>query len=168
MISLIWAMSENRVIGLDNRLPWYLPADLQHFKRLTLGKPIVMGRRTWESLPGLLPGRVHVVLTRDASYRAEGCTLARSLEEALTKTKDVAEVMIVGGATLYQAALPLADRLYLTLVHAEFAGDAFFPEFDLSQWCEVEREDHAADVRNTFPYSFITLERKVSRLSTHC
>jgi dihydrofolate reductase len=153
-------MSENRVIGRYNQLPWHLPADLRHFKRLTLGKPIIMGRKTWLSLPGLLPERPHVVLTRDATYRADGCIVVHSLEEALGAVPGAPEVMIVGGAALYAATLPRADRLYMTLVHAEVEGNVCFPPFDLSQWLEVEREFHPADDKNTYPYSFIRLERK--------
>lgn len=160
VISLIWAMSENRVIGRDNQLPWQLPADLKHFKALTLGKPIVMGRKTWESLPGLLPERPHIVVTRDADYRADGCLVVHSVDEAIARLKGVEEVMVVGGAAIYAAVLPRATRLYLTLVHAEVEGDTYFPELDLSQWCEIEREPHMADEKNSYPYSFIKLERK--------
>jgi len=157
-LSLIAAMADNRVIGIENRLPWRLPADLQHFKRLTMGKPIVMGRRTWESLPGLLPGRTHVVVTRNAGYRAEGAVVVHSLEEALTRYADVPEVMLVGGADLYRQGLPLASRLYLTEVHITPEGDAFFPDFDRSQWRETERA--RGDVEEgVIPHTFVTLER---------
>ncbi|MEN8177118.1 MAG: dihydrofolate reductase [Pseudomonadota bacterium] len=160
IISLIWAMAENRVIGRDNKLPWRLSADLKHFKALTQGKPILMGRKTWESLPGLLPNRPHFVVTRDMSYQASGCTVVHSIEEALVAVMDAREVMVVGGAHFYAQMLPHAHRLYMTLVHAEVEGDACFPEFELSKWREVEREDYPADEKNTFPYSFITLYRK--------
>jgi dihydrofolate reductase len=162
-ISIIAAMADNRVIGRDNRLPWYLPADLQHFKTLTLGKPIVMGRRTWESLPGLLPDRPHIVITRDSGYRAEGCQLAHSLEQALTAAGRVPEVMIVGGADLYRQTLPLASRIYLTLVHTRPEGDTEFPEYDPAEWLETAREAHPGDSRNPYPYTFLTLERKERR-----
>ncbi len=158
-IALIAALSDNQVIGHDNRLPWHLSADLQHFKFLTLDKPIIMGRRTWESLPGLLPRRTHILLTGDRNYRAVGCTLAHSIEEALEAAGDVPEVMVIGGQTLYEQMLPLADRLYLTRVHTVVSGDAFFPGFDAAQWREVVREDHRADARNPFDYSFVTLQR---------
>jgi dihydrofolate reductase len=160
IISLIWAMAENRVIGKDNRLPWHLPADLRHFKSLTLGKPILMGRKTWESLPGLLPDRQHIVLSRDMAYRADGCSLVHSVAEALDAAGEAPELMVVGGAALYEAMLPLADRLYVTLVHAEAEGDTFFPPFTLSEWEEVVREDHPQDDRNPYPYSFLELRRK--------
>ena len=155
-------MADNRVIGRDNGLPWRLPADLSHFKALTMGKPMIMGRLTWESLPGLLPGRRHIVVTRDRAYSAEGCLIAHSLDEALAAAGEAEEVMVVGGAMLYREALPRADRIYLTLVHGEFAGDARFPEFDLSGWHEASRESHEPDDRNPHPYTFVTLLRRAS------
>jgi len=158
-ISLIVAMAKNGVIGRNNQLPWRLPADLAHFKALTMGKPMVMGRKTWESLPGLLPGRRHIVVTRDEHYQAEGCTLVHSLDEALNLTAGEPEVMIVGGGTLYKEMMPMADRLYLTLVDAEVAGDAHFPQIDWQAWREVSRQPHGEDERNPFPYTFLELER---------
>ena len=158
-IALIAALSDNLVIGRDNQLPWHLPADLRHFKTLTLDKPIIMGRRTWESLPGLLPRRTHILLTGDPDYRAEGCILTHSIEEALDAAGEVPEVMVIGGQTLYEQMLPLADRLYLTQVHVTIPGDAFFPIFDHAEWHEVAREDHRADEKNPYDYSFVTLER---------
>jgi dihydrofolate reductase len=160
VISLIWAMSENRVIGLKDKLPWHLPADLWHFKQLTLGKPILMGRKTWESLPGILPGREHIVLTHDKAYTADGCTLVHSFEQALIMLKDASEVMIIGGAALFEHVLPLADRLYITLVHTTLEGDVYFPPIDLSRWHEIERQYYPADAQNAHALSFINLERK--------
>ena len=160
VISLIWAMAENRVIGRRNKLPWHLPADLKHFKALTLGKPILMGRRTWESLPGLLPDRRHIVVTRDLSYRADGCIVVHSVDEALDAVSGAPELMVVGGGALYQAMLPVADRLYMTLVHADVQGDTLFPPFNPAEWEQVGREDHAPDERNPYPYSFVELRRK--------
>lgn len=159
LISLIVAMAKNGVIGRDNQLPWRLPADLAHFKRVTMGKPMIMGRKTWESLPGLLPGRRHIVVTRDKAYRAEGCTLVNSLDQALAAAGEAAEVMVVGGGTIYKEMLPRADRLHLTLVDAEVEGDARFPEIDFSQWRECTRESHPADERNPHSYTFLELER---------
>jgi dihydrofolate reductase len=159
-LSLIAAMAENRVIGHENRLPWHLPADLQHFKAITLGKPVLMGRKTWESIGRPLPGRTNIVITRDAGYVAEGCVVAHSLEEAVREAGEAAEVMVIGGAQLYRQALPLADTLYLTLVHAEFQGDTRFPDWQPKEWRETARIDHAADDRNPHAYSFITLERQ--------
>jgi dihydrofolate reductase len=152
-------MADNRVIGHENRLPWHLPADLQHFKAITIGKPVLMGRKTWESIGRPLPGRTNIVITRDAGYIAEGCVVAHSLEEAVRAAGEVAEVMVIGGAQLYREALPLADTLYLTLVHAEFQGDTRFPEWRAEQWRETGRTDHEPDDRNPHAYSFITLER---------
>jgi dihydrofolate reductase len=158
-LSLIAAMADNRVIGHENRLPWHLPADLQHFKAITLGKPVLMGRKTWESIGRPLPGRTNVVITRDASYQAEGCVVAHSLEEAVGAAGEALEVMVIGGAQLYRQALPLAETLYLTLVHAEFRGDTRFPAWRPEEWRETARIDHEADDRNPHAYSFITLER---------
>jgi dihydrofolate reductase len=159
-LSLIAAMADNRVIGHENRLPWHLPADLQHFKAITLGKPVLMGRKTWESLGRPLPGRTNIVITRDAGYIAEGCVVAHSLEEAVRAAGEAAEIMVIGGAQLYRQALPLADTIYLTLVHAEFQGDTRFPDWQPKEWRETARIDHAADDRNPHAYSFITLERQ--------
>ena len=158
-LSLIAALADNRVIGRDNRLPWHLPADLQHFKRLTLGKPILMGRRTWESLPGLLPGRPHVVITRNPDYRAEGARVVHGLQAAIEVFPDADELMLVGGANLYAQALPRVARMYLTEVHARPEGDAFFPPFDRGEWIEVAREEGVCDERNPIPHSFVTLQR---------
>ena len=159
-ISLIAALADNRVIGKDNRLLWHLPADLQHFKQLTLHKPIVMGRKTWESLPGLLPQRTHIVISRNPDYRAPGCILTPSPEAAIRAAGAVPEIMVVGGAAIYRHMLPLADRLYLTLVHESFAGNARFPQWDPAQWRETGREDFPADDKNPYSFSFVTLERR--------
>ena len=159
-ISLIAALADNRVIGKDNRLLWHLPADLQHFKQLTLHKPIVMGRKTWESLPGLLPQRAHIVISRNPDYRAPGCILAPSPKAAIRAAGAVPEIMVVGGAAIYRHMLPLADRLYLTLVHESFPGNARFPQWDPAQWRETGREDFPADDKNPYSFSFVTLERR--------
>jgi dihydrofolate reductase len=161
LISIIVAMAENRVIGRDNELPWRLPADLKHFKTLTVGKPIIMGRKTWESLPGLLPDRPHIVLSRDKDYPADGCLVVRSVEEALAAAGNAPEVMVIGGAKLYEQCLPMAHFIYLTLVHTEVEGDSLFPDYDASCWEELERESHPADDRNLYSYTFITLRRSV-------
>ncbi len=159
LISIISAMARNRVIGHENRLPWHLPADLAHFKAVTMGKPMVMGRKTWESLPGLLPGRPHIVVSRNRGYRAEGATVVHSLEEAIDAAGQVDELMIVGGANLYAQALSLARRMYLTLIDVEVEGDARFPAFDMDEWRETAREGYQADQRNPHDYQFITLEK---------
>ena len=152
-------MADNRVIGLDNRLPWRLPADLAHFKAITMGKPMLMGRKTWESLPGLLPGRRHIVITRDQNYEAAGAEIAHGLPQALEVAGDVDELMVVGGANLYAQFIPLAQRLYLTLVDARPEGDAWFPEFDSSVWKEIDRQAYPSDDKNQYAYSFIILDR---------
>lgn len=162
-LSIIAALASNRVIGRDNRLPWHLPADLAHFKRLTLGKPILMGRKTWESLPGLLPHRTHIVVTRNPAFVADGALVAANLDQALQLAGDVDEVMIIGGANLYAQTLPIANRLYLTLVDAEVDGDALFPPLDDTAWNEVAREQHDADERHAYAYAFVTLERQTPR-----
>lgn len=158
-VSLVVAMSENRVIGRDNDLPWRLPADLAHFKRLTLGKPVIMGRKTCESIGRPLPGRQNIVLTRDENFRAPGCDICLDLDQAMAVAGNVDEVMIIGGAALYETLLERADRIYLTEVHARIEGDTWFPELDSSEWQEVSREPHAADARNNLDYSFVTLDR---------
>ncbi len=158
-IALIAALDRNGLIGRDNALPWQLPADLQHFKRTTMGKPILMGRKTWESLGRPLPGRHNIVLTRDPAYRAEGATVVDSIDAALAAAGDAEETMVIGGGAFYRAMLPRAARLYLTRIDAEFEGDAWFPELDPADWREVAREEHPADDRNPHPYAFVTLER---------
>jgi dihydrofolate reductase len=156
----IVAVSDNGVIGSGRRLPWHLPADLAHFKALTLDKPILMGRRTWESLPGLLPRRRHLVLTRDLDYRAPGAVLVRSLSEALAAAADSPELMVVGGAEVYAETLPMAERLYLTLVHATVDGDTFFPAWSSADWEEVSRQERSPDERNAFAMTFLALRRR--------
>jgi dihydrofolate reductase len=158
-LSIIAAVARNRVIGAGNRLPWHLPDDLRHFKRLTLHHPIIMGRRTWESLPGLLPDRRHIVVTRNAGYRAPGIEVAGSLQAALALCADAEQAFVVGGAELYRSALPHADRMHLTLVDAEPAGDVLFPEFDRTGWREVASQDHPADDRHRYAFRLVTLER---------
>ena len=158
-IALIAALAENRVIGRHNQLPWRISADLKHFKALTMGKPVVMGRKTWESIGRPLPGRENIVVTRDTGYRAQGCRVAHSIEEALELTGESDEVMIIGGSGLYQQTLEHADRLYLTRVRAEVEGDTRFPEIDPQQWREVACESHSADENNEHDYDFVILER---------
>ena len=157
IVSLVVARADNGVIGRDNALPWRIPADLQHFKRLTLGKPVVMGRRTFESIGKPLPGRVNIVLTRDPDWQAEGVTVAGNLAEALTV--DVPEVAIIGGAQVYAEAMPFATHVHLTEVHAAPEGDTLLPPFDPEDWRETARERH--DATGDAPaYSFVTLERR--------
>jgi dihydrofolate reductase len=160
MISLIWAMDENRVIGIKNRLPWKLSADMKWFREKTMGKPIVMGRKTFESFGAKpLPGRQNIVITRSADFSAEGVDVVHSIDEALHAAADADEIMIIGGASFYEQMLDRADRLYVTLVHANVEGDAWFPEVDFSQWREVYREDHGTDEKNQYPFSFLVYEK---------
>ena len=160
LISIVVAMSDNRVIGRGNRLPWHLPADLVHFKELTLNKPIVMGRRTWESLPGLLPQRTHIVVTRDPSYQADDCLVVGSPKEAIRAAGSVPEVMVVGGAELYREMLPLARRMYMTIVNAVLQGDVLFPDWEPTRWQEVARVERQRDERNPYDLTFLRLERR--------
>ena len=158
ILSLVVAMARNGVIGRDNTLPWRLPADLRHFPAVTMGKPVVMGRKTFESIGRPLPGRSNIVVTRDPAYTAEGCVVVHSIEAALAAAGDAEEVMIIGGAEFYRQLLPRADRIYLTWIDAEFEGDTWFPELDPGRWHERSREDHVPDADNPHPYSFILLE----------
>ena len=158
VIALVAAMDEAHVIGRDNALPWHLPADLAHFKALTLDKPILMGRKTWESLPGLLPRRRHLVVSRDPGYRAEGCEVFDSLEAAIGAV-DEPELMIVGGASIYAQSLPLASRLHLTIVRTQVAGDVWFPVWNPAEWYEISRVERPADARNAFDMTFVDLVR---------
>jgi dihydrofolate reductase len=156
---LVVAANDAGVIGRDGALPWHLPADLKRFKAITLGKPILMGRRTYESIGRPLPGRTNLVLTRSADWRAEGVLVVHSLEEARAKAADAPELMVIGGAELYRIALPHADRIELTRVHADVSGDTFLPAFDPGEWRETASERHAPDERNALPMTFVTLER---------
>lgn len=160
-LSLIVAMSTNRVIGIQNQLPWHLPADLKHFKQLTLGKPVIMGRKTYDSIGKPLPNRCNIVVSRNQSLQIPGCEVVNSLESALKLVATAAEVMIIGGEQLFTQALPLADRLYLTLIHQQIPGDSFFPlDIETSdQWQLVIQEDHLPDAQNPYPFSFLTFDK---------
>ena len=160
IISIIVAMADNRVIGIENRLPWKLPADMKWFRQQTMGKPVLMGRKTFDSIGKPLPNRRNIVVTREAGLVLEGCEVVNSVDAALELCRNETEVMIIGGASFYEQMLPRADRLYLTLVHAQIEGDAHFPHIDFSQWREIERHDHSADGTNPFNYSFVVLERR--------
>jgi len=160
MISLIAAMAPNRVIGVNNTLPWHLPADFKHFKSVTMGKPILMGRKTYESIGRPLPGRKNIIITNNTSYSADGCIVVNGIDEALAQVQDDAEVMVIGGASFYQLALPIAQRIYLTIIHHEFEGDAHFVTLDKTIWNEIDRVDCEPDAKNQYPYSFLTLERQ--------
>jgi len=159
MISLIAAMARNRIIGKDNDMPWHLPADLAHFKRVTMGKPVIMGRRTYESIGFPLPGRKNVVITRNADYAPEGIVIVDSIEAALSEVGDADEVMIIGGGQLYREMLPYADRLYLTQIQADIEGDTEFPDYTVFEWKEIDREVYEADDKNAYDLEFVTLEK---------
>ncbi len=161
-ISLIVAVTDNDVIGKENAIPWYLPADLAHFKQTTIGHPIIMGRKTHESIGRALPERLNVVITRNPAYKAaEACVVVNSLDEALNldEIKNNTEVLVIGGAEIYKQALPLADRIYLTRVHTTLAGDKFF-KFNPEQWRQISKEKHTKDEKNQYDYEFILLEHK--------
>ena len=158
-ISLILAMGRNRTIGRDNQLPWHLPADLAHFKMTTLGKPILMGRKTWESIGKALPGRLNIVLTGQAGYQADGATVVHSIDDAISICGSADELMVIGGAGVYEAFLPRAQKIYLTLIDEDFEGDTFFPELDEQKWREEAREDHLAGDKNPHDYSFRVLRK---------
>lgn len=156
-LTLIAAVARNGIIGRDNKLPWRLSEDLKHFKALTMGHPMIMGRKTWESLPGKLPGRPHIVVTRNPSYQAEGATVATSLHAAVSAAGEVDEVFVIGGAELYAQSFEFADRLQLTEIAADFEGDAYFPNWNRAAWRETARAAHRAEAE--FDYAFVTYER---------
>ncbi len=159
-ISLIAAMSRNQVIGRNNALPWYLPADLARFKRITLGKPVIMGRKTFESIGKPLPGRLNIVISRNTALAMPGVTVVHGLDDALATAGDAPEVMVIGGANIYYQFMPRADWLYFTVVHTRIEdGDAFFPAYNRREWRLVLEEHHPADEHNLMPYSFMTWQR---------
>ena len=162
MVSLIVAMSANRVIGRDGDLPWHLPVDLRHFKKTTMGHHLIIGRATWDEVGKPLPGRTMVVVTRNRDFSADGVLIAHSVEEALALARDDDEPFIGGGAEIYRQALAvdLVDRLYITRVHAHVEGDTFFPPVDLDQWLLADRVDHSADEKNEHPYTFERYDRR--------
>ena len=159
MLSIIVAMSENRVIGHHNQIPWHLSADLKHFKRITTGHCVIMGRKTFESIGKALPNRQNIVITRQKNYQAHRTEVTHSLERALRLSKSQ-ETFIIGGSTLYQEALPQITQIYLTLVHTTVTGDTFFPEVDWQAWEEIKREDYCADQKNPYDYSFLWIKKK--------
>jgi dihydrofolate reductase len=159
-VSLIVAMGRNRVIGANGAIPWRLPNELQLFKRVTMGHHIIMGRKTWESVGRLLPGRTTVIVTRKKDYAVPGALVTNSLESALAACGDDSEVFVIGGGELYRLALPLAHRVYLTTVEAEPAGDTHMPDFDRADWRETAAESFAADEKHAYAYHFSVLERR--------
>ena len=160
MRSLVVAMARNRVIGRDNRLPWRRPADLAYFKQVTAGHPVVMGRRNYESIGKPLPGRLNIVVSRDPAFRAPGCTVVASLDEAWQAAGDAPEVSVIGGTSIFAEALATADRIHLTEVDADVPGDTWFPEFDRTEWREREVARHPADERHAYPFRIVVLDRR--------
>ncbi len=161
-ISLIVAMASNRAIGLNNQMPWHLSADLKKFKKITMGSPILMGRKTYESIGRPLPGRTNIIISRNPAYQAlaeTGCLVFNEINKAIENCGAANEVFVIGGSDFYKSMLPVADTLYLTKIHQEFEGDTFFPELNDAEWIEVEREDVHDDSDVTFSYSFLKLEK---------
>jgi len=161
-ISLIAAMANDRVIGKDNDMPWHMPADLKHFKQVTMGKPVIMGRKTYESIGRPLPGRTNIVITRNLDWKIDGVEVVNSPENALELLQDVEEVMVIGGGNIYQQFLPKADCLYLTFIDLEVEGDTRFPDWKQNaEWTLIEQQEFAADDKNPHPYQFVTLKKNV-------
>ncbi|WP_067586156.1 dihydrofolate reductase [Endozoicomonas ascidiicola] len=164
-LALIAAVADNNAIGINNKMPWYLPGDLRYFKAVTMGKPIIMGRKTFDSLRKPLPGRTNIVITRDTSWHHDGVKVVHHLQDAISLAEDVAlingneEIMVIGGEQIYRQAIAQATRLYLTRVYQSFDGDAFFPEFDQLQWRETSREDIHSDEEESINYSYLVLDR---------
>ncbi len=158
-ISIIVALSENNVVGINNQLPWHLSADLKRVKALTMGHHLIMGRKTFESIGRPLPGRTNVIITRNKNFKAEGCVTVSSLTEALERSKDDSEVFIFGGGEIFREGLPKVTKIYMTRIHRDFEGDTHFPELNSNDWKEISRQDFNADEKNNYNYSFIDLER---------
>jgi dihydrofolate reductase len=168
-IAMIAAMANERVIGLNNQMPWHMPADLKHFKRVTLGKPIIMGRKTYESIGRALPGRLNIVITGDQAYQLDDASVVHSCEQAITlatlhmekegAAEQEQEVIVIGGGTVYQHFLPYANRLYLTFIDLDTPGDTFFPDYADDAWQEIESESNEPDEKNPYAYRFVTLAR---------
>ncbi len=156
---MIAAIAQNRVIGKDNKMPWHLPADLHYFKKTTMNCPIIMGRKTYDSIGRPLPGRLNIILSRNESLQIDGCSVVNSLEDAMSVARGAEEVFIMGGAHLYNKFIGKADRLYLTLIDEKFEGDTFFPDYTQYNWNETQRVTHPADDKNPYPYTFLTLDR---------
>ena len=160
IISLIVAMDENRVIGYKNKLPWNLPSELKYFRETTKGKPVVMGRKTHESIGRPMPERLNIIITRDKNYKTNNCIVVHSREDALKAAKGSNEIMVIGGAEIYRLFLPIANRLYVTKVHGAFKGDTYFPEFNENEWIKVKEKSFEKDNENKYSYTIIVLERK--------
>ena len=167
-LSLLVAMAKNRVIGRDNKLPWHLPADLKHFKFLTMGKTIVMGRKTYESIGKPLPGRVNIIITRQAGYEVPGATVVSSIDDALLMCEKIRSIngenFIIGGEELYRQTLKICQRIYITEIQRDFEGDVYFPEVDPNEWEETQRDKHISENDTNLEYHFVVLDRKSSTI----
>jgi dihydrofolate reductase len=160
MIAIVVAVAENNVIGKDNQLIWHLPADLKHFKNITMGHPILMGRKTYESIGKPLPGRTTIIITRQSDYKAEGCIVVNSIDKAITEAKKLDDcACIIGGAEIYRQSLDLTDTIFITRIHHKFDGDTFFPEIKYAEWETINEEHFEPDEKNKYRYSFIELKR---------
>jgi dihydrofolate reductase len=160
MISIIVAVGKNNEIGKDNQLLWHLPNDLKYFKQITMGLPVIMGRKTYESIGRPLPGRVNVIITRNSSFQPDGCIVVDSIQNAMKATMPANDIMIIGGAEIYTQTLPIADRIYVTEVDAELEADKFFPSIDDSYWEEISRKHNSKDEKNEFNHDFVVYKRK--------
>ncbi|MBI3034899.1 type 3 dihydrofolate reductase [Candidatus Woesearchaeota archaeon] len=160
IISLIVAMDENRAIGCRNKLPWNLPSELQYFREATKGKPVVMGRKTYESIGRPMPERLNIIITRDKNYTADGCIVVNSIQDAIKAAKGSHEIMVIGGSEIYRLFLPIANRLYVTKVHGKFEADTYFPEFNENEWLKSREKFVEKDNENKYSYTTLVLERK--------
>ncbi|MBI2649753.1 type 3 dihydrofolate reductase [Candidatus Woesearchaeota archaeon] len=160
IISLIVAMDENKLIGYKNKLPWNLPSELRYFRETTKHKPVIMGRKTYESIGRPMPERLNIIITRDENYKADGCLVVNSKEDAIKAAKGINEIMVIGGAEIYKLFLPIANRLYITKVHGKFKGDTYFPEFNEDEWVKAKEKFVEKDNENKYSYTIMVLERK--------
>jgi len=161
MISLIWAMDDNRVIGHNNALPWHIPEDLKFFKKVTMGKPIAMGRKTWDSIGRPLPGRENIVITRNQSFTCDSCTVLNSVDALVENSKvKMDEIFVIGGEEIFKLVLPFANRLYITRIHAEFEGDTYFPPLNMDEWKLLSKEKGINEEKHPFDYDFEIYDRK--------
>lgn len=160
IISIIVAIGRNKVIGNKNTIPWKLPADMNYFRKMTIGKPVIMGRKTFESIGKPLPERTNIIITRDQNYKAEGCIVVHSVDEAIKAAEGSKEAMVIGGSQIYKEFLPIANKMYITLIDADFNGDTYFPEYNIEEWEETVYEEHERDKDNQYNYTFLILRRK--------
>jgi dihydrofolate reductase len=161
ILSMIVATAHNRIIGKDNDMPWHLPADLQYFKKITLGKPIIMGRKTYESIGRPLPGRRNIVISRDPNYKANGIDSVTTVDAALALVQDQDEIMVIGGGAIYKHCMSAATRLYITHIDADIEGDTQFPKYDLKEWVKVSSEKRSADEKNNYDLDFCVYEKNI-------